>query len=346
MLQNYTQLLTGLSQTELAELKRALAALPDIVPDAPAPRASSPNAVVNKYADKVKVSPGDIVNFTLRLDNISSGAFSDIRVYDYFYSNTFTIVPGSVRVDGASVPDSVLYGGEDIGPLAPGTSKIVTVQAISSNTQNGYVSNYARFDYRLSSGNFESLSAEVYLWSSTPDNIIKTADKLVAKPGDIITYNIDYTNTHSYTLTDVVIRDFLLSSQDADNIVPGSVTVNGVQVNDYSLFTAITLPDIPPGGTLSIQYKMVAGETTNTLHLDYAEFAFSTQDPATGEILSYYLQSPFVATIVTEDGLIGPPGPQGPAGTPGPAGPAGKPGQQGPPGIMWNPCVCVPRRRC
>ncbi|MDR0840524.1 MAG: DUF11 domain-containing protein [Christensenellaceae bacterium] len=335
--QNILNILHRLSPSDLDALKRALDAAN------PALRGVSPEATSTKTADTVSTTPGDIVTFTLQLTNTATGNLSNITVYDYLYSNEFALVPGSVTVDGVSAPDDVLTQGQVLGAIAPGTTKTVMFQAEIKNIRNGSFYNSAYFYYQLPDGSSQSSSAQAYLWNETDERLTKAADTFVAQPGDVVTYTLTYTNTNSFPIEDGVLTDYLLASQNANAVVPGSLTVNGVQYPDDALFAGLNLPTIPPGDSIVVEYQVLMEDpdVNGNILLNQAQIEYSYQDPATGNTYYNSVISPIVATFISRDGFIGPPGPQGPQGPQGPAGP------QGPSGNCCNVCGgCCPVRRC
>jgi uncharacterized repeat protein (TIGR01451 family) len=354
MLQELNRLLRGLSPAELGVLERALAearggAGRDV-------RAVAAHSSATKTSDKVSVTPGEIVTFTLQLNNTSADTLSGVNLQDYLYSE-LALVPGSVRVDGAPAPDSTINGASLIGSLAPGQSRTVTFQAVVGNRANGRLSNYAYFYYQTPSGN-ESISAETYLWNDTGENLVKSVDKVTAKPGDVLTYTIDYTNTTPDPITDGVLLDNLVDGSKP-NIVPGSLTVNGVAYPDDALLAGIHLPTIPPGGTVHAEYQLRVPNTTQEgmTVLNQVGLEYSYLDPSIGVSQYRRIDSGVAVTIVTQDGLVGPAGPEGPQGPAGAIGPQGATGQagaqgpmgpQGPQGLQGQACRprCNGCRRC
>ncbi|MDR0855394.1 MAG: DUF11 domain-containing protein [Christensenellaceae bacterium] len=283
------------------------------------PTDSTANATVTKEAAPIITNTGDVVTFTLTLQNTSSGTLNNITVNDTITGRTFHLVPGTVTVNGSSVPDNVLYAAQDLGSLTAGNSMVVQFQAEVSSLSDGELYNSAHFHFINPDGNGETTYGDVSLWNTTAEKLTKSTDKSVAKPGEPVTYYLDYTNTTGDTITNVNLRDFIISGQSIDTIVPGSVVINGQSYPDSVLYTGVNLPDVPAGGTIHAQYQLKtdAAATSGTMLLNLAELYYTYYDPVTGQYYDNYLPSAVTATFISPAGFIGPQGPQGPQGPPG-----------------------------
>ena len=84
---------------------------------------------------------------------------------------------------------------------------------------------------------------------------VKTASTSTASVGEVIDYTVTLTNTCSNPLTDVFFRDAVPAGLV---FVPGSVLVNGNQVQTANPNTGFTLPDIPGGGMATVRFSVLA----------------------------------------------------------------------------------------
>ena len=84
---------------------------------------------------------------------------------------------------------------------------------------------------------------------------VKTASTSTASVGEVIDYTVTLTNTCSNPLADVFFRDAVPAGLV---FVPGSVLVNGNQVQTANPNTGFTLPDIPGGGMATVRFSVLA----------------------------------------------------------------------------------------
>ncbi|MDR2531035.1 MAG: DUF11 domain-containing protein, partial [Oscillospiraceae bacterium] len=95
-----------------------------------APRASYNEGQLksSKSANVPSAKPGDPVVYTVTLTNINS-ADTATGVVLSDTSKDIHPVPGTATLDGVSVPDDALTGKYDLGPFAPGQTKILQYTA-------------------------------------------------------------------------------------------------------------------------------------------------------------------------------------------------------------------------
>lgn len=315
--------------------------------EARAPRAA--NAAATKVPDKNSVALGETVTFTIVLDNSTPGQINNITLTDYLDSY-FTLVPGSVKVNGTAVPDSAISGSYDLGNLAAGGTLTVTLQATVNAGQDYYdnaLYNSAEFRFTPTAGGSNYAYANSRVKLDLGDYLKKSVDKVFAQPGDIVTYTIEYTNPFPYTLQNVHFeQDSTLFYVMGYKIIeiPGTLTLNGTPIVG-TMTGGFYLPnDIAPGETITLQYKAQippdAGNGSIFANLDRMQYLYTDSN---GADHYGYLTTDFAVTMVTNV-PVGQPGPQGPAGPQGPQGPAGPGCATGGGTTMPKPPVCYPCR--
>ncbi len=86
----------------------------------------APALVVEKSADKPFVNVGDTINYTVNIKNVANGRADNVVLADQLPA-TFTLVPGSVKLNGIVINVPAL-GGWELPALAGNTTHVVTYQ--------------------------------------------------------------------------------------------------------------------------------------------------------------------------------------------------------------------------
>jgi uncharacterized repeat protein (TIGR01451 family) len=301
------------------------------------------NPQTSKSVSNIRPNRGDTITYTVQVANTTSEDMSGVSLYDSL-PYQFTLVPGSVMVNGIQAADDVVgVPGAVIGDLAPGETVTVSFDARVSDTAQGEPSNYAFFYYNNNSQSTNSANASVYI--NDGSTLSKTVDKAVAQPGDILTYHMDFTNKQPYEIYNAKIYDYFADGNNYP-LVPGSLYVNGVQYPDQILRDGVDVGDVPSGGTVRVTYQVQVPEDApiNSMVLNEAYMNYQYLDEAgNGVYDSTYGNLTF--TFVTDDSLVGLPGPEGPAG---PQGLRGDTGDMGAPGLTGprGPVGCCYRGGC
>lgn len=85
----------------------------------------------------------------------------------------------------------------------------------------------------------------------------KTVDRQTANVGETVVYTVTLTNTCQSPLTNVNFQDTV---PDGLSFVPGSVVVNGVTEPGVNPNVGFTLPDIPGGETVTVEFTAAVDE--------------------------------------------------------------------------------------
>ncbi|MDR0884312.1 MAG: DUF11 domain-containing protein [Oscillospiraceae bacterium] len=302
--------------------------------EAPAPRAA--NSPPTKTVDNSTPNLGDDVTYTVTYTNTSTDTMTNVALNDSV-SEPIPFVPGSVTVDGAPAPDSVIGrpGTSVIASLAPGQTVTIQYKAhVNGTAVSGRNLNSARIHYTNAAGVATyTRTVTAYTWVGT-GSLKKTVDQSTAQPGDILNYSIDYTNPYPYPLTDLSFNDYY-SPTDYCPIVPGSLYIDGVNypdiLNGGGWLSNIT---VQPGQTVHMTYqvKVPDDEPTNSIIVNYADMrGYYTDAAGVSHNINVFTNQ--TGTFVTHTPLQGAPGTPGPKGDPGAQGLPGIPGPQGLPGV-------------
>ena len=158
---------------------------------------------------------------------------------------TLTLVPGSLRVDNATVSnESDFFGtGRNLGNLSPNTARILTYEATvagsGSFSGSTTIVNTANVRSDEVTTKQDDANVVVNLAAGTSFALRKTAFNLTqgvdattvaANPGDIIVYTLNYRNTGGGTIAGAVIEDSIHDVLELSQITNqgGATSVNSV----------------------------------------------------------------------------------------------------------------------
>lgn len=143
-----------------------------------------PDLVLTKSVDKNEAVVGDTLNYTITVKNNGKGDAENVTVKDFF--------DGKGTLNFVAM-DGVTDNGDD-------TYTIASVKAGESVTLN--------FTYVVVDGDApEVLNAAIIKTPEPPTDIVKSADKHIAKVNEIVTYTITVKNNSKDTLTNLLVSD-------------------------------------------------------------------------------------------------------------------------------------------
>ncbi|WP_394898912.1 hypothetical protein [Clostridium paraputrificum] len=219
-----------------------------------------------------------------------------------------------------------------------GSNTILTVSFISEGGPAGG-NDYLIDDIRL-----------LQLQGAPVTNIQKSVDRIIASTGDTIRYTITFTNSSIQQLTNVIFRDIVPKGV---TIIPNTLIINNVQLDESNINSGISLRDINARETITISFDVrVNSHVRNGYTIsNNAGITYTFRD-STGSNRTITTTSNTVHTIIIntncpvcpagpqgERGLQGPQGEAGPVGPQGPMGPRGEIGPRGPQGIPGEKCI-------
>ena len=219
-----------------------------------------------------------------------------------------------------------------------GSNTILTVSFISEGGPAGG-NDYLIDDIRL-----------LQLQGAPVTNIQKSVDRIIASTGDTIRYTITFTNSSIQQLTNVIFRDIVPKGV---TIIPNTLIINNVQLDESNINSGISLRDINARETITISFEVrVNSHVRNGYTIsNNAGITYTFRD-STGSNRTITTTSNTVHTIIINtncpvcpagpQGERGPQGPQGEAGPVGPQGemgPRGEIGPRGPQGIPGEKCI-------
>lgn len=172
-------------------------------------------------------------------------------------------------------------------------------------------------------------------------NIQKSVDRIIASTGDTIRYTITFINSSNQQLTNVIFRDIV---PEGVTIVPNTLMINNVQLDESNINSGISLRDINARETITISFEVRVNSNVRNGYtvINNAGITYTFRD-STGSNRTITTTSNTVHTIIINTNCpvcpAGPQGERGPQGPQGPMGPRGEIGPRGPQGIPGEKCI-------
>lgn len=172
-------------------------------------------------------------------------------------------------------------------------------------------------------------------------NIQKSVDRVIASTGDTIRYTITFINSSNQQLTNVIFRDIV---PEGVTIVPNTLMINNVQLDESNINSGISLRDINARETITISLEVRVNSNVRNGYtvINNAGITYTFRD-STGSNRTITTTSNTVHTIIINTNCpvcpAGPQGERGPQGPQGPMGPQGEIGPRGPQGIPGEKCI-------
>jgi len=207
---------------------------------------------IEKTASVAKASPGDTVDYTIKVTNNGHTGASNLNIEDQ--------LPPYMTLISASKPYAVSGRIIDwpIGPLAAGATASVTakVQLGASIPDGSVLNNSVQARSTLASATDPNTPVKI---TSAPDlTISKTVKPKQAKPGENVTYTIKYSNVGTDTATAVSLIDQFPADLDFVSATGSKMPSGG--------FLSWDLGSIPTGssGSIIVRATVKAGVPDNT----------------------------------------------------------------------------------
>jgi uncharacterized repeat protein (TIGR01451 family) len=289
----------------------------DLSDDAAHTVASAPSLSVTKTSDPAEtgtVNPGETINYTIVVQNLSSASDSatGVTVSDPTPANTEYVADSAtvntVTVTGASNPFENAYSLPD---LDPGESHTVTFQVLVEKplANNTAITNTATAD----AANSPAVSdGAAHVVTSAPgltvDKSASPAAGGTIVPGEVITYTIVVTNDVLATETATGVR-LMDPPPTYTTYVPNSALFDGMPIPGATdSFAGYTLPDMNPGDSHTLSFAVTVNRPLdNGISITNNVTVRSDQTPGTiSDQVSHTVQSnpklTFVKTSAPSEG--------------------------------------------
>ncbi|MEG2810939.1 MAG: DUF3794 domain-containing protein [Clostridium sp.] len=253
--------------------------------------------VMVKSVDNQFKDLGDTIKYTVSITNTGNTVANNVVFTDALQADT-SFVPGTVTIDGVPSPGANPESGVPIGNINPGQTVIVEFEVLvvsvpesdvvlnTASTEFNYIVDPAKPPVNASSTSNETV-VNILHGEILPENLIKSANKEVTTPGDIITYTVSAKNTGN-TPINLVLSDVLPVGVE---FVAGSVIIDGVNKPLEDPGVGINVGQVLPGETVTIQFKVVVLDNapdpiTNTAKAIYSYTVDPTKPPVSKETIS------------------------------------------------------------
>ncbi|PNQ84997.1 DUF7507 domain-containing protein [Paenibacillus polymyxa] len=249
---------------------------------------SSPNVQVSKSTSATDAVPGDTITYTITATNSGIAIVTDVRVTDTIPTGS-SFVPGSVIVNGTTLPSASPVTGIPIGSIAAGASATVTFSvSVNSLPDPPQLSDQATVSFTSGTLNFTSLSNTVVVPVYQPIiNLVKTANMSQATVGDTVVYTLTAQNTGNLAAT----ATFTDAIPSGSSFIPNSVTVNGLPVAGANPQTGVVVGNIAAGASVALTFQVVINAVPTGLGLLNQGSATFTFQPPDGRTLNGSVQS-------------------------------------------------------
>lgn len=211
---------------------------------------------VQKSVDKTYAEVGEEIGYTLDITNTGSIEAETVVINDLL-PNDATLVPGSIKINGATYAGSLPV---TFGPLAAGASAKIefSVRADTIPVQNP-IFNIAQVVYTFSpfpgntvTGVSNSNYAVCYI-IHIEISPVKSVDKGVAVSGEELLYTTVIVNKGTLPVTNVYFTDAIPAGT---TFIPGSVTVDGASVPAGNPELGFFLPNLLPGQSTTVTFRV------------------------------------------------------------------------------------------
>lgn len=203
-----------------------------------------PDLVLTKSVDKSEAAVGDTLNYTITVKNNGKGDAENVTVKDFF--------DGKGTLNFVAM-DGVTDNGDD-------TYTIASVKAGESVTLN--------FTYVVVDGDApEVLNAAVITTPKPSTDIVKSADKHIAKVNEIVTYTITVKNNSKDTLTNLLVSD--------TNNFKGEIEGKDGKGYTYNGDKTWTIATLESGKSIDITYTYTMQASDETVIENTADVRYS-----------------------------------------------------------------------
>ena len=234
------------------ETKASTSIIQIVVPPA------SASLQISKTSSQAVVERGDLYTYTLNYANIGSSASSNTIVTDVLDPRlTFVSCSNSCTQNGQNLS-------WNLASVGAGSVGNITVEVtVNNDAAPGILANTAQID----SDQTNPITGITYIrieqpLPSTTIEVIKTANKTDALPGEQIVYTINYKNNGNVDQTGAVITDILDS--DLNFVSCSSSCVNNGQTVTWNLGSLASGTDTIVTVTAEVKSSAVSGNLPNT----------------------------------------------------------------------------------
>jgi uncharacterized repeat protein (TIGR01451 family) len=206
---------------------------------------AGPALTVNKTVDRQTAAPGEILTYTLTVTN-TGGTVTGAALFDVIPTGTQFVQASN---NGVLSGETVVWSFDN---LAAGTGAAVSFRArVLEDTVAGTpISNQAQLAIPAQGS---VLTSNTVTTTVAPPNaqltLAKTADRTTARPGDLVTYTLTYTNVGTTVANNVAILDPLAVGL---NFIDAS---GNVQIDVANRTLRFNLGSLAPGASGAVGFR-------------------------------------------------------------------------------------------
>ena len=194
-----------------------------------------PELTIAKDADKTSAKLNDVITFSVKVTNSGNVVLTDVIVADPMMENGQTVIPSLA----AGAEQTITYTHTvTAGDVAAG--KVSNTATVSGTNPNG------------EDPADKTVTKEVAVTDVPVQNpeltIVKTADRTVAKLGDIITYTITVENSGNVALTNITLSDPMMTLAGVSGEI-GELDAGEIDVTTYT--HTVTETDVLAGQVIN-----------------------------------------------------------------------------------------------
>ncbi|NUU76589.1 DUF11 domain-containing protein [Paenibacillus xylanilyticus] len=243
----------------------------------------SPNLSIVKSASTTNATVGDLVTYTLQVNNGGNVAAS-VTLTDNIPSGS-SYVAGSFRLNGNVIAGANPATGVNLGSLAAGSANTVTFQVlVTSLPTPPTLVDQATASYSFNSPDGRTITGTVASNTLTipvtlPNvTAVKSASVSDVAVGETFTYTVVTTNGGIQPINNVILTDSLPTGT---TFVPGSVTVRGGAVASANPNSGISIGTLTAGSSATVTFQLTvqslpaSGSLLNRASVSYSSGAFT-----------------------------------------------------------------------
>lgn len=243
---------------------------------------SAPEIAVTLTTGTTAVTSGDTATYTAVIRNNGTAA-ADHVVFAASNPEGTAFVPGSIRLNGTSVPSADPLTGVLIGTLPPGDTvtliyEVMITMATPSNINNQSTVSYTSGTFAASS----SSNAVVTPVTQPEIALVKTANTTNTTVGDTVVFTITVSNTGNLA-AQVTVSDSVPANA---TFVPNSVVGGGVPQPNASPAGGIAAGTVAPGQTVAVSFATVIDTLPAGQQQSNQASAVFTFTPPDGRVLT------------------------------------------------------------
>lgn len=210
--------------------------------------------ILTKAVDKIFAKPGDILTYTLTLQNVGNTIAKDITILDNLATDV-SYIANSLQGATGTFPSLHLISG-----LSPNDMVAISFQVkVNGIPSINPIPNTASTSYIYLIDPTSAKQTQGIATSNTVYTEITVADLPIQKgvnkqrsyPNDIITYTISFTNKGTVAANNVVLHDILANGVSyVPNSLQANVAINGIPP------TIQLLQSVAPNQTIQIRFQV------------------------------------------------------------------------------------------